>query len=357
MDYKAQLQKFRNWIISTGSVLFSLCLLSLRSFPGSAVVKNLPANAGDARLGFYPWGGNGNPLQYSCLENSLDRGACELPSMGSQRIRHDWAHTLLITTLPTMAQFYTWSSILILAQRICFKIIQQWEKWKDIWIIYIIWKRWVFIPIPKKGNAKEYSNCWTVAIISHASKIMLKFLQDRLQQHVNWELPDVQAGFRKGRGTRDHHQIIDKAREFQKNIYFCFIYYTNAFDCVNDNTLWKILKEMGIPDHLTCPLRNMYAGQEATFRTRHGTTYWFQIGKGVHLGCVLSLCLFNFCAEYMWHVCEMLGWMKHKLESRLPGEISITSDYCRCADDTLMAESEELKSFLMKVKEESEKLA
>ena len=113
--------------------------------------------------------------------------------------------------------------------------------------------------------------------------------------------------------------------------------------------------EMGISDYLTYLLRNLYVGQEATFRTRHGTTYWFQIGKGVHLGCVLSPCLFNFCAEYMWHVCEMLGWMKHKLESRLPGEISITSDYCRCADDTLMAESEELKSLLMKVKEESKK--
>ena len=108
--------------------------------------------------------------------------------MGSQRVRHDWAHTLLIKTLPAMAQFYTWSSILILAQRICFKIIQQWEKWKEIWIIYIIWKRSVFIPIPKKGNAKEYSNYWTVAIISQASKIMLKFLHDRLQKHVNGEL-------------------------------------------------------------------------------------------------------------------------------------------------------------------------
>ena len=191
MDYKAQLQKFRNRIISTSSVLFSLCLFSLRSFWGSTVVKNLSANAGDARDGFYPWGRNGNLLQYSCLKNSLDRGAFELPFMRSQRVRHDWAHTLFIKTLPTMAQFYTWSSIFILVQSICFKIIQQWEKWKEIWIIYIIWKRSVFIPIPKKGNVKEYSNYWTVELISHANKIMLKFLQARLQQHVNWWLPDI----------------------------------------------------------------------------------------------------------------------------------------------------------------------
>ena len=115
---------------------------------------------------------------------------------------------------------------------------------------------------------------------------MLKILQARLQQYVNCELPDVQTGFRKGRGTRDQianiYWIIEKAREFQKNIYFCFIDYTKAFDCVDHNKLWKILKEMGIPDHLTCPLRNLYAGQEATVRTGHGTTDQFQIGKGVH---------------------------------------------------------------------------
>ena len=117
---------------------------------------------------------------------------------------------------------------------------------------------------------------------------MLKILQARLQQYVNGELPNVQADFRKGRGTRDQianiHWIIEKAREFQKNIYFCFIDYTKAFDCVEHNKLWKILKEMGIPDHPTCLLRNLYAGQEATVRTGHGTTDWFQIGKGVHQG-------------------------------------------------------------------------
>ena len=126
-------------------------------------------------------------------------------------------------------------------------------------------------------------------------------LQARLLQYLNCELPDVQAGFRKGRRTRDQiahiHWIIEKAREFQKNIYFCFIDYTEAFDCVDHNKLWKILKEIGLPDHLTCLLRNPYAGQEATVRTGHGTMDWFHIRKGVHQGCMLSSCLFNFHAE------------------------------------------------------------
>ena len=117
--------------------------------------------------------------------------------------------------------------------------------------------------------------------------------------------------------------IFKNAREFQKNIYFCFIDYTKAFDCVDHNKLWKILKKMGIPDHLTCLLTNLYVGWEATVTTGHGTTDWFQLGKGVHQGCILSLCLFNLYAEYSM---QMLGWMKHKLESRLPGEIPITSD-------------------------------
>ena len=138
------------------------------------------------------------------------------------------------------------------------------------------WKRPVFIPILKKGNAKECSNYHTIAFISHAGKIMLKILQVRLQQYLHCELIDVQAGFRKGRGTRDQianiYWIIKKAREFQKNIYFCFIDYAKAFDRVDHSKLWKILKEMGIPDHLTCLLRNLYAGQEATGRIGHGTT-------------------------------------------------------------------------------------
>ena len=138
---------------------------------------------------------------------------------------------------------------------------------------------------------------------------------------MNHELPDVQAGFRKGRGTRDQIAnicwIMEKAREFQKNIYFCFIAHAKAFDSVDHNKLWKILKELGILDHLTCLLRNLYAGQEATVRTSHGTTDWFQTGKGICQGCILSPCFIS---------CKMQGWMKHKLESRLPGEILKTSD-------------------------------
>ena len=132
---------------------------------------------------------------------------------------------------------------------------------------------------------------------------MLKILQARLQQYVNCEFPDVQAGFRKGRETRDQVAnicwIIKKAREFQKNIYFCFIDYAKAFDSVDHSKLWKILNEMGIPDHLTCFLRNLYADQEATVRTGYGTTDWFQIGEGICQGCILSPCLFNLCAEYI----------------------------------------------------------
>ena len=158
------------------------------------------------------------------------------------------------------------------------------------------WKRSVFIPILKKGNAKECSNYRTIALISHASKVMLKILQTSLQEYLNCELPDVQVGFRKGRGTRGQianiRWIIKEAREFQKNIFYCFIDYAKAFDCVDHHKLWKILKEMGIPDLLTCLLKNLYASQEATVRTGHGTTDWFQIGKGVCQGCKLSPCFF-----------------------------------------------------------------
>ena len=173
---------------------------------------------------------------------------------------------------------------------------------------------------------------------------------------MNRELPDVHADFRKGRGTRDQIAaicwIMDKAREFQKNIYFCFIDNAKAFDCVDHNKLWKILKEMGIPDHLTCLLRNLYAGQEATVRTGHGTTDWFQIGKGVCQGWILSPCLFNFYAEYI---------MRNAGLEETQGGIKIAGrniSYLRYADDTtFMSESEEeLKSLLMKMKVESEKV-
>ena len=157
-------------------------------------------------------------------------------------------------------------------------------------------------------NAKECSTYCTITLISHASKVMLKILKARLQQYVNSELPYGQAHFRKGRRTRDQIAnicwIIKKAREFQKNFYFCFIEYAKAFDYVDHNKLWKSLKEMGIPDHLTCLLRNLYAGQEATARTGHGSTDWFQIGKRVLQGCILSPCLFNAYLIYLF-ICRV----------------------------------------------------
>ena len=178
---------------------------------------------------------------------------------------------------------------------------------------------------------------------------MLKILLARLQQYMNHELPDVQVGFRKGRGTRNEIAnicwIIKKAREFQKNIYFCFTKYAKALDSVDHNKLWKILQEMGIPYHLTCLLRNLYASQEATVRTEHGTD-WFQIGKGGRQGCILLLCLFNLRAEYI---------MRNAGLDEAQAGIKIARrniSNLRYADDiTLMAESkEDLKSLLMKVK-------
>ena len=169
---------------------------------------------------------------------------------------------------------------------------------------------------------------------------MLKILQVRLLQYMDCELPDVQAGFREGRGTRDQIAnicwIIKKAREFQKDIYFCFINYTKAFGYVDHNKLWKILKEMGIPDHLTCLLRNLYSGQKETVRTKHGTTEWFQIGKGVRQGCILSPCLFNLYAEYI---------MRNAALDEAVAEIKTAGrniHTLRHADDTtLMAQSED----------------
>ena len=178
----------------------------------------------------------------------------------------------------------------------------------------------------------------------YSSHMLLKILQGRLQQYVSHELPDVQAAFRKGKGTRDQianiRWIIKKARELQKNIYFCFIDYAKAFDCVDHNKMWKILKEMGIPEHLTCLLRNLYAGQEATVRTGHGTTDWFPTGKGVRQGCILSPCLFDLYAEYI---------MRNAGLEEAQAGIKIfrrNINNLRYADDTtLMAErEEELKS-------------
>ena len=183
---------------------------------------------------------------------------------------------------------------------------------------------------------------------------MFKILQARLQQYENCELPDLQAGFRKGRGTRAQianiHRIIEKARKFQKNIYFCIIDYAKAFDCVDHNKLWKILQEMGIPDHLTCLLRHLYAGQEATVRIGHGTTDWFQIGKGIHQGCILLPCLFNLYAEY---IMRNAGLEEAQAGIKFAGR---HINNLRYADDTtLMAESEEeLKSLLMNEGERGE---
>ena len=172
---------------------------------------------------------------------------------------------------------------------------------------------------------------------------------------MNRELPAVQAGFRKGRGARDQIAnicwIIEKAREFQKNIYFCFSDYAKAFNCVDHNKLWKILKQIEIADHLTCLLRNLYAGQEATVRTGHGTTDCFQIGKGVHEGCILSPCLFNLYAEYI-----MINAGLEEVQAGIKIARRNINNLRYADDTTLKAESEELKSLLMKVKEESEKV-
>jgi len=181
------------------------------------------------------------------------------------------------------------------------------EKWPQDW------KRLVFTPIPKKGNVKECSNYHTIAFISHSSKVMLKILQARLQQYMNCELPMFKLDLEKAEEPEIKlpiHWIVKKAREFQKNIYFCFIDYAKAFDCVDHNNLWKILPEVGIPDYLICLLRNMYAGQEATVRTGQGTTDWFQIGKGVRQGCMLSPCLltYNFCPLLCLSLHEVFPW-------------------------------------------------
>ena len=183
---------------------------------------------------------------------------------------------------------------------------------------------------------------------------MLKILQARLQQYMNRELPDVQAGYRKGRGTKDQianiHCTIKKAREFQKNIYFCFIDYTKALGCVGHVKLWKILQEMGIPDHCTCLLRNLYAGQETAVRTRYGITDWFQIGKGVCQVCTLSPNLFNLYAEYIMGNARL-----DEAQAEIKNARRNINNLRYADDTTLMAESkEELKSLLMKVKENSE---
>ena len=180
-----------------------------------------------------------------------------------------------------------------------------------------------FIPITKKDKAKECSNYHTIALISYAIKVMLKILQPRLQQYMNWEIPDLQVGFRKGRGTRGQipniRWITEKAREFQKKSTSASLSALKLFDCVDHNKLWKILKEMGIPDHLTCLLRNLYVGQEATEPNMEQLTSSKLWKEGQ--SCILSPCLFNL---YVEHIMQNAG-LNHKLDSRLLGEISTTS--------------------------------
>ena len=215
------------------------------------------------------------------------------------------------------------------------------------------WKMSVFILIPKNGNAKAYTNYCTIAFISHISKVMPKILQARHQQHMNRELPDDQAGFRKGRGTRDQianiHWITENEREFQKNLYFSFTDYAKP-STVCITKLWKIQK-MGIPDHLNCLLRNLYASQEATDRTGHGTTDWFQTEIGGRQGCILSPCLFKLYAEHIMRNVKL-----DEVQARIKIAGKNINNLRYAGDTTLIAESEEeLKNLLMKVKEESEK--
>ena len=216
------------------------------------------------------------------------------------------------------------------------------------------WKRSVFIPMPKKGNTKEGSNYCTIALISQASKIMLKIPQARLQQYMNHELPNVQAGFRKGRGSRDEIAISvgsSKRHESSRKTFTSALLTTPEPLAVWITINWKILKEMGIPDHLTCLLRNLYASQLTTVRTGQGTTDRFQVGKGVCQGCVLSPCLFKFYAEY---IMRNTGLDEAEAGIKIAGR---NINNLRYADDTtLMAENEELKGLLIKVKEESEKV-
>ena len=206
----------------------------------------------------------------------------------------------------------------------------------------------VFIPIPKKSNAKECSNYCTIALISHASKVMLKILQARLKQYVNQELPDVQLDLEKAEEPETKLTTSTGSQKKQGNLQkkICLIDYAKVFDYVDHSKLQKILKEMGIPDHLTCLLRNLYAGQEATVRTRHGTMDWFNIRKGVHQGYILSSCLFNLYAEY---IMQNAGLDEAQAGIKISGR---NINNFRYADDTtLMPESKkELKSHLMKVK-------
>jgi hypothetical protein len=218
------------------------------------------------------------------------------------------------------------------------------------------WKRSVFIPLTKKGDAKDCSNYRTIALIPHASKVLLKIIQQRLRPIIEAELPDTQAGFRRGRGTRDHianlRWIMEKSREYQKDVYMCFIDYSKAFDCIDHDKLWKALNELGVPPHLIQLIRSLYTDQVATVRTQHGDTEWFRIGKGVRQGCILSPFLFNLYAEVIMRKLEL---DESKIGVKIGGR---NINNLRYADDTtLLAETVDgIKDLIIKVKEESEKM-
>jgi hypothetical protein len=212
------------------------------------------------------------------------------------------------------------------------------------------WKKSVFIPIPKKGDARLCENNWTISLISHVSKVLLKIIQGRMESHAQRELPDVQAGFRKLRGTRDQignvRRIMERAREFNQEIFLCFIDYSKAFDCVDHAVLWQTLRTMGIPEHLIWLLRNLYHNQKAEVRTEYGSTETFGIGKGVRQGCILSPTLFNLYAEKI---------MREAIAEDTEEGIRIggrTINNLRYADDTTLASNSEtgLQSLWLKSK-------
>jgi exonuclease III len=215
------------------------------------------------------------------------------------------------------------------------------------------WKRSVFIPIPKKGDSRECANNRTIALLPHASKVLLKVLQGRLEPYMEREMPAEQAGFRRGRGTRDQianlRWIMEGTREYQKEIFMCFLDYSKAFDCVDHDKLWIGLRTMGVPEHLILLIKSVYKEQEATVRTAFGNTDWFKIGKGVRQGCILSPYLFNMYSEY---IMRKAGLEEEEAGIKIGG---IKINNLRYADDTtLMAEGEEdLRRLLRKIKEES----
>lgn len=215
------------------------------------------------------------------------------------------------------------------------------------------WKRSVYIPIPKKGDSRECSNNRTIALIPHASKVLLKILQKRIEPYMEREMPKEQAGFRRGRGTRDQianmRWIMEETREFQKKIFICFIDYSKAFDCVDHNKLWIGLSSMGVPEHLIVLLKELYSDQEAIVRTEYGDTEWFNINKGVRQGCILSPYLFNMYSE---NIMRSAGIEEENIGIKIGGT---NINNLRYADDTtLLAENEEdLRKLLSKVKTES----